>query len=246
MIKNYFLMKLIKFYSLPSVLSLRGDKMFLSLVIIVVLITNCSTLDTLDSEFGVKNESIYQNETVNISAIANAVNHRKYGYSLNDGCKEYVKVFKCLTACKSKNFEIYRLNFRCKCTCHQKKSSKSLPYFKWMTTGTTKKVPKTQSPSLWSIIGTLSLPRITTINDSISTYECYTKPVQPIESAGNETTVAEKGTTTIQDTNEADNSTAVPDSQNSNDSTVATVVVVATSDAIVTEAAEATTAPAMD
>lgn len=133
----------------------------------VVWITACSTLFT---EFSVQNESTIGD---NISAVTDDVDQRKYGLNFHNGCQDYVKVFKCATTCKSKGFQIYRLQFKCKCTCHQKKSAQSLPYFKWRTTGTTRKVPLTKSPELWSIVGTLYPPeRKTTTPAPDPTYDC--------------------------------------------------------------------------
>lgn len=54
------------------------------------------------------------------------------------------------------------------------KTSTILPFFKWQTNGTTKVLPKTASPGLYHIVGTLSPPPgdseeiSTTINDTES------------------------------------------------------------------------------
>lgn len=149
-----------------------------------------------DESYNILNIS---NDINNISAVPDVEkNQRKYGLSLNDGCKEYIKVFKCMTNCMALNFQIYRLNFKCECTCHKKKSIYStLPYFQWKTTGTTKKVPKTRSPYLWSIVGTLA-PTPTVLSTSnateftcppIPTTENTTLPGNNISENGLETTV---------------------------------------------------------
>ncbi|CAG5022151.1 unnamed protein product [Parnassius apollo] len=45
------------------------------------------------------------------------------------------------------------MNFKCKCSCHDLKTTTILPFFKWRTNGTTKTVPKTQSPRLYDVVG---------------------------------------------------------------------------------------------
>ncbi|RVE42570.1 hypothetical protein evm_012783 [Chilo suppressalis] len=81
---------------------------------------------------------------------------KHYGLSYYRLCKEYVKIFKCLSACKSVGFQIIRMDQKCKCTCHAMKTTTPVPYFKWRTNGTTRKLPKTYSPQLYHIVGTLS------------------------------------------------------------------------------------------
>lgn len=87
------------------------------------------------------------------------VDFRKhYGLSLYESCKNYVKVFKCMVGCKSIGFQIFRMNRNCKCSCHEMKTSTILPYFKWRTNGTTRFLPKLQTPKLYEIVGTLFVP----------------------------------------------------------------------------------------
>ncbi|XP_013181118.1 PREDICTED: uncharacterized protein LOC106127559 [Papilio xuthus] len=78
---------------------------------------------------------------------------KHYGLSFHNHCSDYVKSFKCMTTCKMMGFQIFRMNFKCKCSCHDMKSTTIVPYFKWRTNGTTKTVPKTQSARLYDIIG---------------------------------------------------------------------------------------------
>lgn len=66
-----------------------------------------------------------------------------------------------MTACKSIGYQVFRLNRLCKCTCHELKTSTILPFFQWKTNGTTKKIPKTFSPRLYDVVGTLSPASIT-------------------------------------------------------------------------------------
>lgn len=83
---------------------------------------------------------------------------KHYGLSFHIDCKDYVKTFKCMSACKSIGYQVFRMNSRCKCSCHDMKTSTVLPFFKWRTNGTTRSLPKTRSPRLYHIVGTLSLP----------------------------------------------------------------------------------------
>ncbi|CAK1603108.1 unnamed protein product [Parnassius mnemosyne] len=78
---------------------------------------------------------------------------KHYGLSFHNQCGDYVKSFKCMTTCKMMGFQIFRMNYKCKCSCHEMKTSTVLPYFKWRTNGTTKTVPKTQSPRLYDVVG---------------------------------------------------------------------------------------------
>lgn len=66
-----------------------------------------------------------------------------------------------MTTCKSIGYEVYRINFRCKCVCHKLKTTTELPYFIWRTNGTTRKIPQTFSPQLYHIVGTISATPIT-------------------------------------------------------------------------------------
>lgn len=61
-----------------------------------------------------------------------------------------------MTSCKSIGYEVYRINFRCKCVCHKLKTTTDLPFYIWRTNSTTRKVPKTFSPHLYHVVGTLS------------------------------------------------------------------------------------------
>lgn len=78
---------------------------------------------------------------------------KHYGLSFHNHCGDYVKSFKCMTTCKMMGFQVFRMNFKCKCSCHEMKTSTILPFFKWRTNGTTKTVPKTQSARLYDIVG---------------------------------------------------------------------------------------------
>lgn len=83
-----------------------------------------------------------------------------------------------MSACKSIGLQVYRLNFKCVCTCHDVKTSTILPFFRWRTNGTTRKVPKTHSPKLYDIVGTLSPATIrdekliTPVNDTMIPCNC--------------------------------------------------------------------------
>lgn len=46
------------------------------------------------------------------------------------------------------------------------KTSTELPYFKWRTNGTTMQLPKTFSPKLYHVVGTLSPPTIIDITEN--------------------------------------------------------------------------------
>ncbi|CAH0725846.1 unnamed protein product, partial [Brenthis ino] len=71
-----------------------------------------------------------------------------------------------MTACKSIGYQVFRLNTSCKCSCHEIKTSTELPYFKWKTNGTTMQIPKTFSPKVYHVVGTLSPATIIGITDN--------------------------------------------------------------------------------
>uniref|UniRef100_A0A2A4JZA2 Uncharacterized protein n=1 Tax=Heliothis virescens TaxID=7102 RepID=A0A2A4JZA2_HELVI len=48
------------------------------------------------------------------------------------------------------------MDFKCKCSCHELKTTTILPFFKWRTNGTTKTWARTHSPNLYHLVGTLS------------------------------------------------------------------------------------------
>ncbi|CAG9784394.1 unnamed protein product [Diatraea saccharalis] len=48
------------------------------------------------------------------------------------------------------------MDWKCKCTCHVMKTTTVVPFFMWRTNGTTRKLPKTFSPQLYHVVGTLS------------------------------------------------------------------------------------------
>lgn len=84
-----------------------------------------------------------------------------------------------MTTCKSIGYEVYRINFRCKCVCHKLKTTTELPFFVWRTNGTTRKIPKTFSPQLYHVVGTISatpIPKTTTVEaedtDGYTGYTC--------------------------------------------------------------------------
>nr|XP_021184072.2 uncharacterized protein LOC110371933 [Helicoverpa armigera] len=81
---------------------------------------------------------------------------KHYGLSYHNKCKDFVKTFTCMTSCKSIGFQVFRMDFKCKCYCHELKTTTILPFFKWRTNGTTKTWAKTHSPSLYHVVGTLS------------------------------------------------------------------------------------------
>ncbi|CAF4759338.1 unnamed protein product [Pieris macdunnoughi] len=85
---------------------------------------------------------------------------KHYGLSFYNKCGNYVKIFNCLTACKSLGYQIFRLNHKCSCSCHEMKTSTFLPFFMWRTNGTTRKVPKTNAPKLYQVVGTLFPPEL--------------------------------------------------------------------------------------
>lgn len=61
-----------------------------------------------------------------------------------------------MSACKSIGYQVFRMDMRCKCTCHELKTTTILPFFKWRTNGTIQRVHKTVSVGLFNIVGTLS------------------------------------------------------------------------------------------
>ncbi|KAI8427913.1 hypothetical protein MSG28_002255 [Choristoneura fumiferana] len=114
--------------------------------------------------------------TANTTSSSNDTDSRKhYGLSFDGPCKRYNRVFKCMNQCKSIGYQLYRLDRNCNCSCYQMKTSTILPFFRWKTNGTTKKVPKTHSPRLYDIVGTLSpFPTKTEIPTTVFT--CPTLP----------------------------------------------------------------------
>ncbi|XP_075991616.1 uncharacterized protein LOC142986791 isoform X2 [Anticarsia gemmatalis] len=86
----------------------------------------------------------------------NETSRKHYGLSFHVKCSDYVKTFTCMTACKSIGYQVFRMDFRCKCSCHDLKTTTILPFFKWRTNGTTRKRPETYSVPLYHIVGTLS------------------------------------------------------------------------------------------
>ncbi|XP_022821094.1 uncharacterized protein LOC111352710 [Spodoptera litura] len=100
---------------------------------------------------------------------------KHYGLSYHSGCKDYIKTFTCMTACKSIGYQVFRLDFRCKCTCHELKTTTILPFFKWRTNGTTRAWVKTSSPSLYHIYGTLS-PATYSTTENLTTLAETTEP----------------------------------------------------------------------
>lgn len=96
-----------------------------------------------------------------------------------------------MTTCKSIGYEVYRINFRCKCVCHKLKTTTELPFYIWRTNGTTRKVPKTFSPQLYHIVGTISATPITKRKTKGSTTEGTTidsNNTDDNDTGGNETT----------------------------------------------------------
>lgn len=85
---------------------------------------------------------------------------KRYGLSFDERCKNYRIVFQCMTTCKSIGYQVYRINFRCKCVCHKFKTTTELPFYVWRTNGTTRKIPQTFRPQLYHIVGTLSPKRV--------------------------------------------------------------------------------------
>lgn len=83
---------------------------------------------------------------------------KHYGMSYHVKCDNYVKSFTCMSACKSIGFQVFRMDHRCKCSCHELKTTTILPFFKWLTNGTTMQWHKTRSVPLYNIVGTLSPP----------------------------------------------------------------------------------------
>lgn len=112
-----------------------------------------------------------------------------------------------MSVCKSIGYEVFRLNYMCKCTCHEIKTTTVVPYFKWRTNGTPKAMPKTFSPPLYHIVGTLSPPPGSMIeNTTTSTVKTdyqpghlYTKPttdetIDEATSTINETSISQNET----------------------------------------------------
>ncbi|XP_047986829.1 uncharacterized protein LOC125226783 [Leguminivora glycinivorella] len=148
------------------------------------------------------------NETdeMSLSMDMNETDARKrYGYGFYGPCDNYRITFLCMTNCKSLGYEVYRLDRSCKCTCHEMRSTMALPYYKWYTTDTPKRVPTTRSARLWDVVGTLSphpIEQTTTPEDNNT---CPTFPtINATESTGNETEVttsAGDGSNTTEATN---------------------------------------------
>ncbi|KAJ8729408.1 hypothetical protein PYW08_000989 [Mythimna loreyi] len=135
----------------------------------------------------------------------NETARKHYGLSFHSKCIDYVKSFTCMTTCKSIGFRVFRLDFRCKCSCHEIKTTTILPFFKWRTNGTTKTLPSTQSPGLYHIAGTISPP----------TPETTTVPT---------TTPAAVVTCEPSKNNDLGNTTAIDDGPNSNNSETTTSI----------------------
>ncbi|KAL4708085.1 hypothetical protein ACJJTC_009864 [Scirpophaga incertulas] len=97
-----------------------------------------------------------------LCACINALNdttedfRKHYGLSIYNKCHDYIKTFKCLTACKAIGFQMIRMDRTCKCSCHVMKTTTPVPFFMWRTNGTTRKLPFTDNPRLYNIVGTLS------------------------------------------------------------------------------------------
>lgn len=126
--------------------------------------------------------------TADITSASNETDSRKhYGLSFDGPCKRYSLVFKCMNQCKSIGYQLHRLDRSCNCSCYQMKTSTILPFFRWKTNGTTKKVPKTHSPRLYDIVGTLSpFPKKT--EQPTTVFTCPTLPTgQPADFTSNST-----------------------------------------------------------
>ncbi|KAJ8726381.1 hypothetical protein PYW07_001079 [Mythimna separata] len=123
---------------------------------------------------------------------------KHYGLSFHSKCIDYVQSFTCMTTCKSIGFTVFRMDFRCKCSCHALKTTTILPFFKWRTNGTTKTLPRTQSPSLYHIAGTISPPTVeTTTTEVVITAPPITcEPLQKDKNEENSTNVDDLSNTT--------------------------------------------------
>ncbi|KAG6452505.1 uncharacterized protein LOC115445057 [Manduca sexta] len=137
-----------------------------------ILVSICATVQSLDDD---KN-----------------ISRKHFGLSFYNRCEDYIKTFKCMTACKSIGFQIFRMNRLCKCSCHEMKTSTILPFFKWRTNGTTRKRPRTYSPKLYHVVGSLSPPTTPGVDEE--TTDRVDTP--PSDSKVECTTVAEKGSDT--------------------------------------------------
>lgn len=104
-----------------------------------------------------------------------------------------------MTTCKSIGYEVYRINFRCKCVCHKFKTTTDLPFFIWRTNSTTRKIPETFSPQLYHVVGTISATPIPKMPVTIGTDE--TTSVDANDTDHNDT----EGNTTVG--NETDDAT---------------------------------------
>ncbi|XP_053601125.1 uncharacterized protein LOC128669915 [Plodia interpunctella] len=144
---------------------------------------------------------------------------KHYGLS-HYKCQDKVKTFKCLAACKSHGYQIFRISTKCECSCFDLRRPDVLPFFKWRTTtDVTKSFPKTHSVSLYHIIGTLSPfteeeEESTTMNTTI-----FTCPTLPAAAGSSETTDGDGNTTMTDDTTDNNATTDAGSTNSGNDTT---------------------------
>ncbi|CAG9566876.1 unnamed protein product [Danaus chrysippus] len=81
------------------------------------------------------------------------------------------------------------------------KTSTILPFFKWRTNGTTKVLPKTASPGLYHVVGTLSPPPGSSEEISTTTDDTETDSVETTELPSS------VATTVVENVSDAGNST---------------------------------------
>ncbi|KAH9632737.1 hypothetical protein HF086_013109 [Spodoptera exigua] len=132
---------------------------------------------------------------------------KHYGLSYHTACKDYIKTFTCMTACKSIGYQIFRLDFTCKCKCHELKTTTVLPFFKWRTNGTTRKWGRTSSPSLYNIAGTLSPRTYPDYEDIINNFTSPAINITQSESLNITTSSGENTTVSALNINETSLST---------------------------------------
>lgn len=128
-----------------------------------------------------------------------------------------------MSACKAMSFQVYRIDQRCRCTCHEMQTTTILPFFKWRTNGTTRAVPKTRSVKIYEIVGTISPPPETdteptnaTTNFTCPTFDFTGNTTSPVNSTDNSTieSLDENNSTNV--TNSFDDKTEVDSTNNEN------------------------------
>ncbi|KAJ2953652.1 hypothetical protein O0L34_g1264 [Tuta absoluta] len=159
-----------------------------------------------------------ENDTSFNTTANNTLSRKHFGLSFNNRCPKPRVVFKCMTTCKSIGFQIFRLNFRCNCSCHALKTTTILPFFKWRTNGTTKTLGTTRRPRIFEIYGPMFHSLETTIKVEKNESENITCPPWPSIDANATSKNNSNATSDGNVSSEGGNSTA----NETNDTTIAT------------------------